>query len=85
MRPIPGCIDMVLAECDRSAMPRSEVCHDYSRHSRQQLKPMVYTHPAVASSYHKNPAGDVPTLFDWRILDYWSWTNRPDPDHNYDR
>jgi 4-hydroxyacetophenone monooxygenase len=41
---------------------------------------MVYTHPAVGMSYYKNSAGDVPTLFAFRIADYWKWTNRPNPD-----
>ncbi|ODR02089.1 flavin-containing monooxygenase [Mycobacterium intermedium] len=80
MRYILGCIDMTLAAGVRSAMVRSEVCQDYNRRSRQQLKKMVYTHPAVSSSYYKNAAGDVPTLFAWRIVDYWKWTHRPDPD-----
>ncbi|GAB3010282.1 flavin-containing monooxygenase [Mycobacterium bourgelatii] len=80
MRYILGCIDMTLATGARSAMVRSEVCQDYNRRSQRQLKKMVYTHPAVASSYYKNSAGDVPTLFAWRIVDYWKWTQRPDPD-----
>jgi len=40
---------------------------------------MVYTHPKVVS-YYKNSAGTVPTLYGFRIADYWKWTNRPDPD-----
>lgn len=42
-------------------------------------KTMVYTHPSV-SSYYKNSTGDVPTLLPWRMVDYWKWTNRPNPD-----
>ncbi len=37
---------------------------------------MVYAHPSV-SSYYKNSAGELPTLFAWRIVDYWKWTHRP--------
>ena len=43
------------------------------------IKTMVYTHPKVAS-YYKNAAGKVPTLYGFRIVDYWKWTNRPNPD-----
>nr|WP_261876140.1 hypothetical protein [Mycobacterium marinum] len=57
------------------------MCSDYNQRSQRQLETMVYTHPAVCSSYYKNAAGDVPTLFAWRILDYWNWTNRPDRNH----
>jgi len=28
----------------------------------------------------KNSEGNVPTLYAWRILDYWNWTKRPNPD-----
>ncbi|MDT5095520.1 MAG: 4-hydroxyacetophenone monooxygenase [Mycobacterium sp.] len=80
MRYVLGCIDMVIADGFASADPKAEVCDDYHRRSREQLKKMVYTHPAVGESYYKNSAGDVPTLFAFRIADYWKWTNRPNPD-----
>ena len=79
MRYIIGCIDMVLARGVNSAAPRRDVCDDYNRRSAERLKTMVYTHPAV-TSYYKNAAGSVPTLYAWRIVDYWKWTNRPNPD-----
>lgn len=68
---ILGCIDMIL-----SAEPRADVCTDYDRRSPARLQTMVYAHPAV-SSYYKNSAGELPTLFAWRIADYWKWTHRP--------
>jgi 4-hydroxyacetophenone monooxygenase len=58
---------------------RAEVCDDYNRRSQEQLKIMVYTHPAV-NSYYKGSSGTVPTLFAWRMVDYWKRTNRPNPD-----
>jgi 4-hydroxyacetophenone monooxygenase len=61
-------------------MPRAEVCDDYTRRSQARLKEMVYSHPAVTSSYYKNAAGDVPSLYGFRIFDYWRWTNRPNPE-----
>jgi len=79
MRYIMGCIDMVLANGVRSASPRAGVCDDYNRRNQDRLKTMVYTHPKVVS-YYKNSAGTVPTLYGFRIADYWKWTNRPDPD-----
>jgi 4-hydroxyacetophenone monooxygenase len=79
MRYILGCIDMVIASGAGSAVLRADVCDDYNRRSQEQLKKMVYTHPAV-NSYYKNSSGTVPTLFAWRMVDYWKWTTRPDPD-----
>ncbi|MDP7731105.1 MULTISPECIES: flavin-containing monooxygenase [Mycobacterium] len=79
MRYIMGCIDMVLASGCRSAMPRAEVCGDYNRRNQERLKTMVYSHPAVSSSYYKNAAGELPTLYGFRIFDYWRWTSRVNP------
>jgi 4-hydroxyacetophenone monooxygenase len=79
MRYVMGCIDMVLANEAASAQPRAEVCADYHRRNQDQLKEMVYTHPSVVS-YYKNSAGTVPTLYGSRIVEYWKWTNRPNPD-----
>ncbi|OBH49302.1 NAD(P)/FAD-dependent oxidoreductase [Mycobacterium sp. E2479] len=79
MRYILGCIDMVLSADAASAMVREQVCHDYNQRSQAQLKTMVYSHSSV-SSYYKNAAGDLPTLYAWRIVDYWKWTNSPNPD-----
>ncbi|UXA19458.1 NAD(P)/FAD-dependent oxidoreductase [Mycobacterium sp. SMC-4] len=79
MRYIMGCIDMVLANNASLAAPRADVCADYNRRNQARLKTMVYTHPNVVS-YYKNAAGDVPSLYGFRIVDYWKWTRRPDPD-----
>lgn len=76
MRYILGCIDMTLAAGAAAVAPRAEVCTDYDRRSQHRLKSMVYAHPSV-SSYYKNSAGELPTLFAWRIADYWKWTHRP--------
>lgn len=80
MRYIMGCIDMVLAGGGiRSAMPKSDVCAGYHRRNQERLTTMAYTHPKVAS-YYKNSAGSVPTLYGGRLVDYWAWTNHPNPD-----
>lgn len=80
MRYVLGCIDMVLTSRAASATPKAAVCADYDRRSQERLKTMVYSHPAVTSSYYKNSKGELPTLFAWRIVDYWKWTHRPNPD-----
>ncbi len=80
MRYIMGCIDMVLAGGFGSSVPRVQVCDDYNRRSQERLRQMVYSHPTITSSYYKNSSGELPTLYGFRIFDYWRWTNRPDPD-----
>jgi 4-hydroxyacetophenone monooxygenase len=80
MRYIMGCIDMVMADGHGSAMPRAQVCDDYNRRNQERLRKMVYSHPAVSSSYYKNASGALPTLYGFRIFDLWRWTNRVNPD-----
>ncbi|MBB3604106.1 4-hydroxyacetophenone monooxygenase [Mycolicibacterium sp. BK556] len=80
MRYIMSCLDMVMAGGFGSATPRRGVCDDYNRRAQERLSQMVYSHPAVTSSYYKNAAGGLPTLYGFRIFDYWRWTNRVDPD-----
>ncbi|EID18219.1 flavin-containing monooxygenase [Mycolicibacterium phlei] len=79
MRYIMGCIDMVLAGGHASAAPRADVCADYHRRNQERLSQMVYSHPAISSSYYKNSKGELPTLYGFRIFDYWRWTRQPDP------
>ncbi|OBK82092.1 NAD(P)/FAD-dependent oxidoreductase [Mycobacterium sp. 1164985.4] len=79
MRYIMACIDMVLAGGYDWAMPRADVCDDYNRRNQERLRQMVYSHPAVSSSYYKNSSGGLPTLYGFRIFDYWRWTNRCNP------
>lgn len=79
MRYILGCLDMIIAADARRATVRADVCADYNRRNQQRLAAMVYTHPKVAS-YYRNSSGDVPSLYGFRIVDYWKWTQRPDPD-----
>jgi 4-hydroxyacetophenone monooxygenase len=79
MRYVMGCIDLVLSSGARSALPRADVCDDYNRRNQHRLQTMVYTHPKVAS-YYKNATGAVPSLYGFRIVDYWKWTSRVNPD-----
>ncbi|OBJ87135.1 flavin-containing monooxygenase [Mycobacterium asiaticum] len=76
MRYIMGCIDMVLARDLGSVMPRKDTCDDYNRRNQERLRRMVYSHPAISSSYYKNTSGGLPTLYGFRIFDYWRWTSR---------
>ena len=80
MRYVMGCLDMVMAGGLGSAMPRAEVCDDYNRRNQERLSEMVYSHPAVTSSYYKNASGALPTLYGFRIFDLWRWTNRVNQD-----
>ncbi len=79
MRYALACIDLLLASGARRLEPRAEVCAQYTDWNSEQLRGFVYTHPAVVSSYFRNSAGDVPTLYGGLISDYWRRTSSADP------
>jgi 4-hydroxyacetophenone monooxygenase len=66
-------------ECKRSV-------HDaYDERLQQALAGMLWSHPSIQSSWYKNSwyknrARRVTVLSRWRLVDYWSWTRRPDLD-----
>jgi 4-hydroxyacetophenone monooxygenase len=43
------------------------------------MRKMVWSQPSIAHSFYKNSSGEVYTLSPWRLVDYWTWTRRPDP------
>jgi len=79
IRYVLRCIEMMLAggrvaiECKRDA-------HDaYMRRHDEAMARMVWSHPSIKSSWYRNGSGRVTVLSPWRLLDYWRWTQRPDP------
>lgn len=79
MHYIMGCLDILIAQNLASLEPRAHVHDDYRKRSRETANQMVYTHPSVRS-YYKNSTGSTPTLFPFRVVDYWHWTRKPNAD-----
>jgi 4-hydroxyacetophenone monooxygenase len=60
-------------ECKR------EVRDAYMRRHDRAMAQMVWSHPSIKSSWYRNAEGRVTVLSPWRLLDYWRWTQRPEP------
>jgi 4-hydroxyacetophenone monooxygenase len=79
MRYITGCLDLLAAGA-RTLEPRQDVHDAYHRRTQDELKGLVWSHESIRHSWFKNPDGDIHVLSPWRLVDYWAWTKRPDPD-----
>jgi len=78
MRYITGCLDL-LASGTTALEPRQDVHDAYYERVQKELKGLVWSHESIRHSWFKNPEGDIHVLSPWRLVDYWSWTKRPDP------
>jgi 4-hydroxyacetophenone monooxygenase len=78
MRYILGCLDL-LASGHVSLEVRKDVHDEYFQATQNELLTMVWSHPAV-SSYYKSADGRIYTVMPWRNIDYWHWTQTPNPD-----
>ena len=45
-----------------------------------EMDQMLWAHESTKSSWYMNDSGRIYILSPWRLVDYWSWTRRPDPD-----
>jgi 4-hydroxyacetophenone monooxygenase len=79
MRYISECLDQLIAGGHRFMEPRQDKTDDWVRRSQEEMGKMVWSQPSIAHSFYKNSSGEVYTLSPWRLVDYWTWTRRPDP------
>ncbi|MCW2555307.1 MAG: putative flavoprotein involved in transport [Mycobacterium sp.] len=79
MRYISECLDQLIAGGHRFMEPRQDKTDDWVRRSQEEMRKMVWSQPSIAHSFYKNSSGEVYTLSPWRLVDYWTWTRRPDP------
>ncbi|MEZ5374746.1 MAG: NAD(P)/FAD-dependent oxidoreductase, partial [Microthrixaceae bacterium] len=80
MHYIAGCLELLVEGGHRAMEPRQERCDDWHERSQAELAGLVWTQPSVKHSYYKNAEGEIHVLSPWRLVDYWTWTRRPDPD-----
>jgi len=79
VRYILGCLKLLLEGGHAALECRQSVHDDYDRRLQEALAGMVWSHPSIKSSWYRNDAGRVTVLSPWRLVDYWRWTQRPDP------
>lgn len=80
MRYITGCLEHLIAGGHRTMEPRRDKTDDWTSRTQAEMRKMVWSQPSIKHSFYKNADGDVYTLSPWRLVDYWTWTRRPDPE-----
>ena len=81
IRYVMGCLTSVLAGGHRSIEVRADAHDAYNEALQAELDTMVWSHPSIRHSWYRNDSGRIFILSPWRLVDYWSWTRRPDPSH----
>jgi 4-hydroxyacetophenone monooxygenase len=80
MRYITQCLELLIGGEHRSMEPRPDKAEDWRVRSQAEMAKMVWSQPSIKHSFYKNAHGEVYGLSPWRLVDYWAWTRRPDPD-----
>jgi 4-hydroxyacetophenone monooxygenase len=79
VRYVMGCIKLMVEDRIASLDVKPAVYEDYVARLEATLARMVWSHPGV-SSWYKNARGLVVNTSPWRLVDYWNWTQAPNPD-----
>lgn len=80
VRYIMECLEMLL-ESEKSSIECTTLAHDeYNERLQAELETMIWSHPSIRNSWYRNDSGSIYILSPWRLVDYWSWTRKPDAD-----
>jgi 4-hydroxyacetophenone monooxygenase len=78
MRYINTCLVKLAEPAVHSIEPTAEAAADWHQRTQNEIKQMVWSHPAVKHSYFKNAEGEIHTVSPWRLNQYWAATREPD-------
>ncbi|MFK7919717.1 MAG: flavin-containing monooxygenase [Ilumatobacter sp.] len=79
-RHITACLAEVAAAGGRSIEVHEAPMLDYSDRHDAEHEQLIWSHPGM-TNWYRNDAGRVVVIMPWRLVDYWSMTHDPDPDH----
>jgi 4-hydroxyacetophenone monooxygenase len=77
---IVECLDLLVANQKKTIETKQQAYEDWNRKVEDRMPEMIWSHPK-ANSYYNNSKGRVYLSFPFRLVDYWTWTRQPDPDH----
>ncbi|MEZ5144276.1 MAG: NAD(P)/FAD-dependent oxidoreductase [Acidimicrobiales bacterium] len=80
IRYVMGCLGALLDGEHGSIECRRDVHDAYNERLQAELDTMVWSHPSISHSWYRNDEGKIYILSPWRLVDYWTWTRRPDLD-----
>lgn len=78
MRYITQCLEHLAADSSLTMEPERQAAAEWHRRTQDQIKKMVWSHPAVEHSYFKNADGEIHTVSPWRLPEYWHAIRSPD-------
>ncbi|BBY00998.1 flavin-containing monooxygenase [Mycobacterium seoulense] len=78
MRYIDQCLARLAEAHVHSMEPKPDAATDWHERTQNQIKKMVWAHPAVKHSYFKNADGEIHTVSPWRLNEYWAAVREPD-------
>ena len=58
--------------------PTVERYEDWHARTQAEIKTLVWSQPSIKHSFFKNAYGEIHGLSPWRLVDYWTWTKKPD-------
>ena len=77
MRYIAGCLNELVKQGHKAIEPRPDVTDAYWERLEKELSTLVWAQPSIKHSHFKNSQGKIHSLSPWRLVDYWTWTRRP--------
>lgn len=78
MRYINSCLAKLAEENLHSIEPTAEAATAWHQRTQNEIKKMVWSHPAIKHSYFKNADGEIHTVSPWRLNEYWAAVRQPD-------
>ncbi len=73
------CLRMLVDSGSDAIEPTRAAYQDWYDRVQAEARTMVWASPHIEHNYYKNDKGDVHGLNPFRLVDYWTWTRRPDP------
>lgn len=80
VRYIMGCLDLLITRAAASMEPRQDRYDEWYTRCQTELATLVWSQPSIKHSFYKNAQGEIHSLSPWRLVDFWTWTRRPEPD-----
>ncbi|MGH3633143.1 MAG: flavin-containing monooxygenase [Mycobacterium sp.] len=78
MRYIDSCLKELVDKGLHCIEPTAEAAGAWHQRTQDEIKKMVWAHPAVKHSYFKNADGEIHTVSPWRLDEYWAAVREPD-------
>ena len=79
IRYITGCLELMAEHGWAPLAPTEAATAAYDARLQDEMTRMIWSHPSITHSWYRNDAGQIRVLSPWRLCDYWTWTQAPDP------